>query len=169
MSEEEIEIRIIEEEVASNMPEAPKMGDGPNVPASPDAPTPPLVPDGPIKPTMKERASQAMGKVGEQAKHGAKKAWQSEIRKKATRTVGRGVAKVAKKGSAVVTDVVVKTAEKQARQQATAVQQKIQETDWKEVSKEGTATGLRWLSRKFADLAQRFKKPESDEQNETEL
>jgi hypothetical protein len=70
-----------------------------------------------------------------------------------------------KKGSAVVTDAVVRTAERQARERATAVQQRIQETDWKEASKEGAATGLRWLSQKLAKLAARFTPAKDDSES----
>lgn len=132
MSDDDIEIKILTEEAA------------------------PLVPENPPDPTVKERAAAVTQQAREQAGGAAKKAWQSETRKKVTRSMGRGAKKVVKKGSQAMTDVVVRTAERQARQRAAAVQERLQETDWKEVSKEGAATGLRWLSRKLSDLAARL-------------
>jgi hypothetical protein len=141
MANDDVEIKILEEDIA------------------------PLVPENPAKSDMKERAAQAASQVGQQATDVAKKAWQSDARKKVTGTVGRGAKKVMKKGSAVVTDAVVRTAERQARERATAVQQRIQETDWKEASKEGAATGLRWLSQKLAKLAARFTPAKDDSES----
>ena len=132
MSNDDVEIKILTEEAA------------------------PLVPESSPEPSLKERAATSAQQAGQQAAGVAKKAWQSQARRKVTGTVGRGAKKVVKKGSQAVTDVVVRTAERQARQRATAVQERLQETDWKEVSREGAATGLRWLSRKLADLAARF-------------
>jgi hypothetical protein len=138
MNDDDVEIKILTEEAA------------------------PLVPESSPKPGVKDRAAAAAQQAREQAADTAKKAWQSDTRKKVTGSVGRGAKKVVKKGSQAVTDVVVRTAERQARERAAAVQQRLQETDWKEVSKEGAATGLRWLSRKLADLAVRFTPSKED-------
>jgi hypothetical protein len=132
MSNDDVEIKILTEEAA------------------------PLVPENPPKRGLKNKAADSTQHAREQAAAAAKKAWQSDTRKKLTRSVGRGAKKVVKKGGQAMTDVVVRTAERQARQRAAAVQERLQETDWKEVSKEGAATGLRWLSRKLSDLAARF-------------
>jgi hypothetical protein len=116
----------------------------------------PLVPESQPQPGIKDQAAAAAHQARDQAAAAAKKAWQSEARQKVTRGVGRGAKKVVKKGSQAVADVVVKTAERQARERATAMQERLQETDWKELSKASAATGLRWLSRKLSDLAARF-------------
>lgn len=141
MNNDDVEIKILEEEVAPSVPE--------RVPA----------------PTVQERAADVAQKAGERAADVAQKAWHSETRKKVTRTMGRGAKKVVQKGGQAVTNVVVKTAERQAREKSAAMQKRIQETDWKEVAKEGTATGLRWLSRQFAKLSARVTPPEEEESN----
>ena len=138
MSNDDVEIKILEEDVA------------------------PIVPESPPKPTVQERAAEVAQQAREQAADAAQKVWQSDTRKRVTSTVGRGAKKVVKKGSQAVTNAVAKTAERQAREQAAAMQQRIQETDWKEVAKEGTATSLRWLSQQFANLAARFTPKEGD-------
>ena len=132
MSNDDVEIKILTEEAA------------------------PLLPESPPQPTMKDQAAVAVQQAREQAAGAAKKAWRSEARQKVTRGMGRGAKKVVKKGGQVMTDVVVRTAERQARERATAMQERLQETDWKEASKEGAAATLRWMSRKLADLAARF-------------
>lgn len=132
MSNNDVEIKILEEEVAPIVPE--------NVPS----------------PTVQERAAEVAQQAREQAAGAAHKVWQSETRKKVTRGVGRGAKKVVKKGGQAVTNVVVRTAENQARERTAAMQQRLQETDWKQASKGGAAAGLRWLSRKFANLAAKF-------------
>lgn len=138
MSNDDVEIKILEEEVA------------------------PIVPESLPKPTVQERTSEAAQQAREQAADVAHKVWQSDTRKRVTGTVGRGAKQVAKKSGQVVTNAMVKTAERQARKQASAMQQRIQETDWKLVAKEGTASGLRWFSRQFANLAARFTPKEDD-------
>ncbi|MFZ1400840.1 MAG: hypothetical protein WAS33_28310 [Candidatus Promineifilaceae bacterium] len=94
--------------------------------------------------------------VKTQAAAVAKQAWDSDLRKKATRGMKRGAATVAAKGQQVVQDRMVKAAEQQARQQTEAIKTKIKETDWQHEAKQGTANGLRWLSAQFAKLAERF-------------
>lgn len=140
MSNDEIEIKILEEEVAPIVPELPT-------------------------PTVQERAAAAAQQAREQATDAAHKVWQSDVRKRVTQSVGRGAKKVVKKGGQAMTNMVVKTAERQAREQAAAMQQRLQETDWKEVSKEGAAATLRWLSQKLAYLAARFR-PDEEESKE---
>lgn len=115
----------------------------------------PLVPQ-----QEKQDVKGAVGRAGKQvariAGTAVKKVWRSEARKKVTSEVGRGVKVVVAKGSKTVSDVMVRTAERQAKQTATAVQNRVQTTDWKQVAKVGTASGLRWVSRKLAHLAARF-------------
>ena len=112
---------------------------------------PPLVPERPSRNTSGQ-VKNAAGKAGEQLAGAAKKAWDSEARRKAT----RGAAAVAAKGSQMVQDKVVKTAEEQARERAAAVRTRMQETDWKTEAQTGTAKALKWLSERFAAMAARF-------------
>lgn len=98
----------------------------------------------------------AVDAVKAQAATVAKQAWDSDLRKKATRGMKRGAATVAAKGQQVVQDRMVKAAEEQARQQTAAIKTKIKETDWQHEAKQGTANGLRWLSAQLSKLAERF-------------
>ncbi len=110
----------------------------------------PFIPDKPGRsaPDVKAGAKQ----VGDKAAELAQKAWDSEPRRKVT----DGAAALAAKGSKAVANKMADTMEQQARQQATALQNRVQETDWKEEAKKGSAQGLRWLSAQFALLADRF-------------
>ncbi|MBK6710461.1 MAG: hypothetical protein KA362_09130 [Chloroflexi bacterium] len=109
----------------------------------------PLIPDKPGRsaPDVKAGAKQ----VGDKAAELAQKAWDSEPRRKVT----DGAAALAAKGSKAVANKMADTMEQQARQQATALQHRVQETDWKEEAKKGSAQGLRWLSEKLSALADR--------------
>lgn len=110
--------------------------------------------------------STAVDAVKAQATNAAKQAWDSKLRKKATRGMKRGTAAVAgavaAKSQKVVQERVVKVAEEQARQQTEAIKTKIRETDWQHEAKQGTASGLRWLSAKLAELAARFSPQEKE-------
>ena len=113
----------------------------------------PFVPEQP-----KETAVDA---VKSQASKAAKQAWDSELRKKATRGMKKGATAVAAKSQQVVQERMVKAAEEQARQQTEAIKTKIRETDWQHEAKQGTAKGLRWLSAQLNKLAERFTPRES--------
>lgn len=113
----------------------------------------PFVPEQP-----KETAVDA---VKSQASKAAKQAWDSELRKKATRGMKKGATAVAAKSQQVVQERMVKAAEEQARQQTEAIKTKIRETDWQYEAKQGTAKGLRWLSAQLSKLAERFTPQES--------
>ncbi|MCB8947556.1 MAG: hypothetical protein H6653_06010 [Ardenticatenaceae bacterium] len=113
----------------------------------------PFVPEQP-----KETAVDA---VKSQASKAAKQAWDSELRKKATRGMKKGATAVAAKSQQVVQERMVKAAEEQARQQTEAIKTKIRETDWQYEAKQGTAKGLRWLSAQLTKLAERFTPQES--------
>ena len=108
----------------------------------------PFVPEQP-----KETAVDA---VKSQASKAAKQAWDSDLRKKATRGMKKGATAVAAKSQQVVQERMVKAAEEQARQQTEAIKTKIRETDWQYEAKQGTAKGLRWLSAQLSKLAERF-------------
>jgi hypothetical protein len=83
----------------------------------------------------------------------------SGLREQADRVadkVQEGVATVVNRGGQLVRDKISQAAEQQARATATAVQNRIRETDWKEEAKRETARGLQWLSQQLAQLAERF-------------
>ncbi len=98
----------------------------------------------------------AAGQVGQALQHTAKQAWESETRKKVTHEVQKGVTAVSHKGYELVRDKVVKTAEQQTREQATALQNRLRQTDWKKEAKAGAAKGLKWLSSKLTQLANKL-------------
>lgn len=102
------------------------------------------------------------GRVTQKVSDGAQQAWQSEARRKVTGKVRQGVGTVTSKGSQLVRDKLSEAAERQAKATATAVQARIQETDWKEEAKQGTARGLKWLSQQLAQLADRFTPKEKE-------
>ena len=117
----------------------------------------PFVPEQP-----KETAVDA---VKSQASKAAKQAWDSDLRKKATRGMKKGATAVAAKSQQVVQERMVKAAEEQARQQTEAIKTKIRETDWQYEAKQGTAKGLRWLSAQLSKLAERFTPKEEIEES----
>lgn len=101
-------------------------------------------------------APTAVDRAKSQAANAAKKAWDSNLRKKATGGMKKGATTIAAKSQQVVQERMMKAAEEQARQQAEALKTKIRETDWQHEAKQNTATGLRWLSVQLAKLAERF-------------
>ncbi|VAW41989.1 hypothetical protein MNBD_CHLOROFLEXI01-4699 [hydrothermal vent metagenome] len=107
-------------------------------------------------PFVPEQSQTAASAVKSQASKAAKRAWNSNLRKKATGGMKRGATAVAAKSQKVVQERMVKTAEEQARRQAEALKTKLRETDWQHEAKQSTASGLRWLSAKLAQLATRF-------------
>ncbi len=107
-------------------------------------------------PFVPEQSQTAASAVKSQASKAAKRAWNSNLRKKATGGMKRGVTAVAVKSQKAVQERMVKTAEEQARQRTEALKTKLRETDWQQEAKQGTASGLRWLSAKLAQLAARF-------------
>jgi hypothetical protein len=123
----------------------------------------PFVPEQP-RPTALSTGANAVKK---QAASAAKQAWDSDLRKKATKGMKRGATAVAgtvaAKSQKVVQERMVKAAEEQARQQTEALKTKIRETDWQHEAKQGTANGLRWLSAQFSKLAERFTPKEEQE------
>lgn len=140
---DEVEIKILNEDPAEERPFRPEVGD---------------------EEGLGQRAKSAAGKAGKAAGSAvagvARKAWQSEGRKKVTGAAGRGVKKAAAKGGQVVQEAVVeraaRAAEEEARQQVTAVRQRARETDWKQAAQSGAVRSLRWLSHKLDKLAGRF-------------
>jgi hypothetical protein len=116
----------------------------------------PYVAEQPQKTAASSRLSTGVDAAKAQAANAAKQAWDSDLRKKATRGMKRGATAVAAKSQKAVQERMVKTAEQQARQQTEAIKTKIRETDWQQEAKQGTANGLRWLSVQLTKLAERF-------------
>ena len=121
----------------------------------------PLMPEDKIRrtPDIKGSAQNAASTAGLVAGTAAKKAWDSEPRKKVTGTVSRGVASVTAKSSKAIANKMADTIEQQTKQQMEAMQARAQEIDWKAEAQKGAATGLQWLSQQVSELSNRFTTP----------
>lgn len=115
-------------------------------------------------PFVPEQSRTAVDAIKSQAAKTAKRAWHSNLRKKAAGGMKRGAAAVAVKSQKVVQERMVKAAEQQARRQTEALKTKLRETDWQQEARQGSANGLRWLSAKLAKLAERFTPQETPEE-----
>lgn len=125
----------------------------------------PFVPEQP-RSNVKTKAVQAGRTAVSATARTAHKAWDSEPRRKVTRGVARGTAKVASKTGKFVSEKVAQAAERQARERVTAVQTRIQETDWKAEAKNGTARSLNWLSKRLSRLAAKINTPQPKDNSE---
>jgi hypothetical protein len=123
----------------------------------------PFVPEQPQPTATSALLNTGVDAVKKQATSAAKQAWDSDLRKKATKGMKRGATAVAAKSQKVVQERMVKAAEERARQQTEALKTKIRETDWQHEAKQGTANGLRWLSAQLSKLAERFTPKEESE------
>lgn len=118
---------------------------------------------------MKNRAGAAGKQAATAVGSATKKVWRSDARKKVTRGMKKGAMAVAEKGGQVVQTAVVKRAEDQARQRVERTKIRVRETDWKAEAKTGTERGLRWLSDKLAQLAERVNKHQEVEKSAQDL
>ncbi len=125
----------------------------------------PFVPERP-RPDVKAKAVEAGKTAVSTTARTAQKVWDSEPRRKVTRSVARGTAKAAGKTSKFVSEKVAQAAERQARERATAVQTRIRETDWKAEAKSGTARSLNWLSQRLSRLAAKINAPRPKDSSE---
>ncbi|MCB9445876.1 MAG: hypothetical protein H6669_16740 [Ardenticatenaceae bacterium] len=118
----------------------------------------PFVPES-ARPDVKAKMAAAGKTAVSTATQTTKKVWNSGPRRKVTRGISRGAAQAASKTGKFVSEKVAKAAERQAREQVTAVQTRLQETDWKAQAKSGTARGLHWISDRLARLAAKINTP----------
>ncbi len=131
------------------------------VPPETDAEVIPVLEEAPLLAERPSRSTGAQVKqtavaAGQQVANAAQKAWRTEARRKVTRGLKRGTTAAAAKGSKLVQDKVVAAAERQAREQAAAVQTRLKEMDWKAEAQTGAAKTLRWLSARLSSLAARL-------------
>ena len=96
-------------------------------------------------------ATDAGRKVAGAAKDAAAKAWDTDARRKVSAKLGE----VTDKGVRYVGTRMADTAEQQTRQTVNAMQERVKQTDWEQEAKNGLSTGLKWLSTRIADLAER--------------
>jgi hypothetical protein len=104
------------------------------------------------RPDVGQSARAAGEKLARATESAARQAWESAARRKATQKLGE----ITDKGVRAVGTRVAETAEQQTRQRATAVQERLRTTDWRQATKQGAVQGLRWLSRRLEQLAQRL-------------
>jgi len=115
----------------------------------------PFVPERPGS-DVQGKTSKIGKRVTETAGMTIKKAKQSKVWEKTTRSLKRGANSIMTKGGRFVGDKIAEVTERQAREKATAVRTRIQSVDWKQEAKTGTAKGLRWLSNSLSKMAERF-------------
>lgn len=132
------------------------------IPVEEEATFVPERPRSDVKTKMKEAGKMAVSATAQTAK----KAWNSEPRRKVTRGVARGTAKVVGKSSQFVGEKIGQAVERQARERATAVQTRIKETDWKAEAKTGAVRSLNWLSQRLSRLAARINTPRPKDASE---
>jgi len=85
---------------------------------------------------------------------GAVKGATSRVTHKITDTT----AEAASRSAEAVRDKVGETVQAQAKATADAVEARLREIDWKGEAQKGAEGGLRWLSKRLEELAERLKK-----------
>jgi hypothetical protein len=118
------------------------------------------------EPRGRDLASTA-GKAAIAAGELARKAWESDTRRKATDKVASSAAAVTTRTTEAVRDKVAETVEEQARATAAAVEARVREIDWQAEAQQLAVGGLRWLGIRLEELAQRFSKPDTPAENES--
>jgi hypothetical protein len=99
------------------------------------------------------------------AKMAADKAWNSD----AGRAAAKKLQEVSDRGIRYVGTRMADAAEEQAKQTASAVQERIKETDWQEEAKVGLVGGLKWLSAQVSELAERVGPGDPKEKSPTDI
>jgi len=74
-----------------------------------------------------------------------------------THKIADTTAEVASRSAEAVRDKVSETIQSQAQATADAVEARLREIDWKAEAQKGAEGGLRWLSRRLEQLAERMK------------
>ncbi len=111
------------------------------------------------------RAEEPRGKVRESAEQvgqrvaGAVK----DSTAKVTHKIADTTAEAASRSAEAVRDKVSETIQSQAQATADAVEAKLREIDWKAEAQKGAEGGLRWLSRRLEQLAERMRKEPGDD------
>lgn len=103
------------------------------------------------KPDVNEQISRTMQQVSATAVN----LWQSKSRQKATRKIGRAVNAATVKTGLLIQQKLSDLAAKGVRQEAASIQTRVQETDWSAELRNSGSNGLRWVSQRAAQLADR--------------
>jgi hypothetical protein len=129
----------------------------------------PLVAEQPAKQSARAAAGDVASVAGQAGKKAAgaagalaRKAWQSDTRRKATEKLADGATAVANRSTELVRDKVAETVEQQARATAAAVEARVREVDWRTEAQQAAVGGLRWLGRRLEALAERFNRAEQE-------
>lgn len=99
----------------------------------------------------KAAAGDAGRKVAGAVKDAAAKAWDTDTRRKMSAKVGE----ITDKSVRYVGTRMADTAEQQTRQTVSSVQERVKQIDWEQEAKDGLSNGLKWLSGRLAELAER--------------
>lgn len=105
------------------------------------------------------QAGEAGKKLADAARQTAQKAWDSDVRRRASQKAGE----IADRGVRAASTRVADAAEQQTRQTAAAMQERVRQTDWQHEAKTGLAGGLKWLSRRLAELSERVSPPKKQD------
>lgn len=111
------------------------------------------------KPGVNEQISQTKQKVSATAVN----LWQSESRQKATRKIGQAVNAATVKTGLFIQQKLSDLAAKGIRQEAASIHTRVQETDWSAELRNSSSNGLRWVSQRAAQLADRTAGDSADE------
>ena len=114
--------------------------------------------------TTKPGVNEQISRTKQQVSATAVQLWQSESRQKASRKLSRMVNTVTVKTGLFIQQKVSELAAKGVRQEAAALQTRVQETDWSAELRKSSSNGLRWVSQQAAQLADRTAIGSSDEE-----
>ncbi len=106
-------------------------------------------------------------KLTDAAKQSVQKAWDTDARRTITQRVSEGLDAAVTQGSRAISLKVAETTEKTAREQATAVQSRLQDVDWKTEAQSGLASGLKWISAQLSEMAEKVTTPENNKQEKS--
>jgi hypothetical protein len=108
--------------------------------ARPDAPEPPLTTD--------EGAANLGHKMGDAVKDSAARA---------AHKIAGATAGVTSRGAEAVRDKVGEAVQAQSKATADAIETRLREIDWKDEAQKGAEGGLRWLSKRLEELAEKLR------------
>lgn len=109
--------------------------------------------EAPAKPeSPRSKLQEQAGATGRQVAGAAK-----EMAGKVTDKLATGAADVTSQAAEVARVKMAEMLQGQSKAMADAVEQRVREMDWKAEAQKGTEGGLRWLSQRMNDLADRMK------------
>ena len=101
----------------------------------------------------RKKTTDALGKQ-------ANKAWQSEARKNLTRKAGQQVGKVVERNKETIQNAVTQAVNQRLDKEKERITKTAQETDWKDVAKKGTSTGIKKFSQMLGRMANKINEQE---------